>query len=96
MVELGRVPELRPARRPPRLLPARVRVGPRTVAPVDEARLRSIEYLLSSKVALQRGLVAGDSVAGIEADKVGEVAMCVGRRVHVDLPFYNYEPLVNS
>ena len=90
MVEFARVPELRPARGAPDLLPARVSVGPGAVAAVDKtSRCRSDDFVMGIVFGglLRGGVVARDGVPRIQADKVRKMTVGVARRVHIDLPF---------
>lgn len=89
MIELLRVSKLCPRSRTPDLLPACIRVGASTISAVYKARTGSVQYVCLSVVrVLQRRIVAGDSVSGIQADKVGEVTMGVIRVIFFDFPFF--------
>ena len=68
MIELARVAELRPARRAPDLLPARVGVGASTVSTVYQADGRGGDDLVMGIVLsslLHRGVIAGNGVSGV-------------------------------
>ena len=90
VVKFARVPELRPARGAPNLLPARVGVGACAIAAVDETSRCGSDDLVVGIVfggLLRGGVVARDGVPRIQADKVRKMTVGVARRVHIDLPF---------